>query len=769
MKRPLFLVCILLLVIVWLRLLSGGYERPPEDPFLRLQEKERYTVIGQVCKRDENSFWIQSESICSVNQGESSSPASILNIKEKFICEAEGIEVPIGAFVTLSGDFALYRRASNPGEFDSFRYYRSLGVSGRLTNVSIGQVKGGRWSVREAAYQIRCFLKNRLYERMPSAQAAMLCALLLGDKTELDTEQKDLYKRNGILHILSISSLHITILGMMLYRGLRRVGLPVVPAACIGAGCLLFYGAMVGFSVSACRAIGMFLLRMLAEVCGRTYDCLTALGMLAAIMTIYRPFYLENTGFLLSFSSVGGIGIVLPILTQKEEESLRVYRQRSMGRVCLEKLYLGMKNSLLASLSITLTTLPIQLWFFYEVPIWSVVINLMVLPLVKPLILLGLLCLLPFGGVFSLGPLWILGFYVGVCRWFDALTVRTWNPGRGTEGALVLYYILLAAGLFLLRIGKERKRTKPKLPVTYPEKSGGLQWRVLCGYLCLFLALGVYLCPEKRGNRVIFLDVGQGNCVLLQMSSGENYLYDCGSSSRTEIGRYVCLPVLKYYGVERLDAVFVSHPDTDHINGILELLQLAGENHIKIAQLVLPNIDPSARAEEYQSIFASVDGLQQDDEPVVGYLSAGETWETGAASFACLHPREGMSAEDSNAYSMVLLGDFGDACVLLTGDLEAEGEEELIEVLWEKGSGKTTVLQVAHHGSGKATSAELLQAVRPAATVISAGRKNRYGHPHRETLERLEEVGSMVFCTAECGAITVEFGQEIRVKCFLVN
>ena len=769
MKRPLFLVCILLLVIVWLRLLSGGYERPPEDPFLCLREKERYTVIGQICKREENSFWIRSESICSENQGEKSSPESILKIKEIFICEGEGAEVPVGTRVTLSGEFALFRRASNPGEFDGFRYYRSLGVSGRFYNVSIEELKDGGWSVKETAYQIKCFLKARLFERLPATEAGMMSALLLGDKSELDAEQKDLYKRNGILHILSISSLHITILGMMLYRLLRRCGVPVVPAACIGSACLMFYGAMVGFSVSACRAIGMYLIRMLAEVFGRTYDCLTALGMLAAVMTIYRPFYLENTGFLLSFASVGGIGIVLPILTQKREEPLRLYRERHFWRECLEKLWDGMKSSVLASLSISLMTLPIQLWFYHEVPVWSVVINLLVLPFVKPLILLGLLCLLPFGGLFSYGPMCILGFYTFVCRWFDELAVRTWNPGHGALWQIAVYYGLLSIGLFWLRRAKNSRLQKPEKWVTYPEKKRGPQWGVLGGFLWLILAVGVYLLPERRGNRVIFLDVGQGNCILMQMASGENYLYDCGSSSRSEIGRYVCLPALKYYGVGRLDAVFVSHADADHINGIPELLTLAEENHLEIVQVVLPDIEEQTKAEEYRTILSAVNGLPGDDGPVVTYLAAGENWKIGTASFACLHPGKGMTADDSNAYSLVLLGDFGNAGVLLTGDLEAEGEKELIGRLSERSPEETMVLQTAHHGSGKASSEEFLQTLRPAASIISAGRNNRYGHPHKETLGRLEDVGSKVFCTAECGAVTVEFGREIRVKGFLTD
>lgn len=767
MKRPLFLVCILLLVIVWLRLLSGGYERPPGDPFLSLREKERYTVIGRVCKRDENTFWIQSESICSENQGGSSSPEIILTIQEKFICDAEGYEVHVGDEVILTGELSLYRRATNPGEFDSFRYYRSLGVSGRLTHVNLEKIETGIWSFGEAAYQFRCLLKERLFERMPDAEAAVLSALLLGDKSELDPTQKDLYRRNGILHILSISSLHITILGMMLYRSLRKGGMSVLSAACISAGSLLFYGAMVGFSVSACRAIGMFLIRMLAEVCGRTYDCLTALGMLAAIMAIYRPFYLENVGFLLSFASVAGIEIVLPVLAGRTEEPLRLHLEVSIWRRWLELVRKKVSASLLASLSISLTTLPVQLWFYHEVPIWSVVINFLVLPWVKPLILVGLLCLLPFCSPLSYGPRWILSFYNLVCQWFDQRSLRTWNPGHGSFGQLALYYGLFTLGILWLKRVKGKETPIRQLPATYPVQMKKPHGMLFAGYLELALAVGVYFIPSGGDHQVNFLDVGQGSGVLLQLASGENYLYDCGSSSRSEVGRYLCLPALKYFGVKKLDAIFVSHPDEDHMNGILELLTLAEENHIRIVQIVLPDIQNEAKAEEFQELFSVLWELPEERRPVVTYLSAGEGWVTEQVTFTCLSPKRGMSPENTNAYSLALWGDFGDAGILLTGDLEETGEKSLLDNLPESALTKTIVLQVAHHGSRNATTEQFLQTVCPAASVISAGRNNRYGHPHQETLARLEEAGSQVFCTARQGAVTVDIGREVRVRCFL--
>ena len=137
-----------------------------------------------------------------------------------------------------------------------------------------------------------------------------MSTMLLGDDAGLDREIKELYKRNGIVHILSISGLHITLIGMTLYRLLRRMGMPVWPAALAGSGILILYGIMTGLGVSALRAIAMYLIRMLGEVLGRTYDMLTALGVAGAVTLLFNPMYLCHAGFLLSYGAVLGMGVL---------------------------------------------------------------------------------------------------------------------------------------------------------------------------------------------------------------------------------------------------------------------------------------------------------------------------------------------------------------------------------------------------------------------------------------------------------------------------
>ncbi len=269
-------------------------------------------------------------------------------------------------------------------------------------------------------------------------------------------------------------------------------------------------------------------------------------------------------------------------------------------------------------------------------------------------------------------------------------------------------------------------------------------------------------------NSVAFLDVGQGDCILVRTATGQNCLLDCGSSSRSGGGKYVLLPYLKYHGIQSLDIVFLSHPDQDHVNGVVELLGAKEDSGIEVGQLLLPAIEESAREAQLGALLEAARTAQGSPVPV-GYLSRGDRWDCGSAVFTCLHPREGFGGEEANAYSECVLVEFrqereansapGECAwsLLLTGDVEGKGEEALLgELLSQKREG-VTVLKAAHHGSRSSTSREILDLLQPEVTVISCGRDNRYGHPHRELLERLEASGTFILQTAESGTVTVTF------------
>ena len=844
MQRPLFSVWVGLIILTALRLWRGGDTSPWLPDGGTLAEGSEIVVTGQVCWRENASFYLNEITFYSEQFIDDIKAANQQRISKtyKLKCETTA-PTAIGEYVAVRGAFFEFSEATNPGEFDSRTYYRSKQVMGRLKNAELIERAEPAFGIREWLLQRREYWEAYLTECFPKKEAAIMSALLLGEKGGLEEETRELYRRNGILHILSISSLHITILGMGLYRLLRKAGLPVWAAAVLGGMFMIGYGMLTGFGVSVCRAVGMYLLRMLAEVAGRTYDMLNALGAVGGVMLLWNPYYLQNSGFLLSYTCVLGIGIVYPVLKKwleerqaerrkgkagsvrevriegrkegrkersveemrgerkgkersvrevrgekrkgkegsvrkvdeegrkKKEGSIRERCRRrkekegNIRKVCGKKAKVMLIDSLLLSISIQLVTLPVQLWFFFEVPVLGGVINLLILPLVKPLVISGVFLLLfPFAGKWiSAVGIFILRWYELVCSFFDRLPWQTWNPGRPEIWQILVYY----GALLLMLRGMNR------------GKNSGRGARLGSG--CLFV-MGLILLGMRFGNgaQIIFLDVGQGDCVLIQTEAGENYLYDCGSTSRSNVGKYVLLPYLKYRGIRNLDAIFVSHPDRDHVNGVIEVLEYAKEKGIQVAQIVISATGIENAAEQYVELLEAAAGAYDGAGVEVRLLAAGDKWSgrKGAAEFLCLHPGAAGEGElDVNEASLCLYARLfskkGELSVLLTGDVEGPGEELLTESLERYGIEKTDVWKVAHHGSRNATGEAFLKQIKgewqtPLIAVISCGRKNRYGHPHEETIDRIEAAGAEWYCTKENGAVTVttDKGGKIKVKSY---
>ena len=831
----------------------------------------------------------------------------------------------IGQQIILEGTFSHFATATNPGEFDVQRYYAAKGIGGRVRQSQILAV-GEKYSfLREKLYGFRQVLHDRLAEVFPAKEASVMQTLLLGEKEELDAEVKALYQKNGIAHILSISGLHITLLGMGVYRLLKRLGLPVRAAAVGGAMLLLIYGVMVGMSVSASRAIGMYLLQMLGIFVGRTYDMLTGLGLMALLLVIQEPERLFDVSFLMSFGAVLGICILTPVLSGDSREMdadaelegkeisvwpvwLRTvadilgdsayarnkYREgwRKVAYEGIQRMVSAVKGGFAASVGVILFTLPVQLWFFYEIPVYSVLLNLLVLPFMSVVVAGGILALIPGLGLVGTVDCLILWWYEWICGRFAQLPGAIWCVGRPEIWQIVCYYV----GIFLLVFGREyveawkrrgtygeknvpgdrqhfartlwcfKMRGAWKRRGTYGEENvpgdrlhfARTLWRLItrgadesvrnrkkdcngemiqhsdrrfgicptgvqnalakfrCAWqgamtymnrvphliavvMILGLLIGLLTGNFDCGSRVTFLDVGQGDGIVVETGQGA-YLFDCGSTSRKNIGEYVLKPYLKSRGTRSLRGVFVSHPDEDHINGVIELLENGADWGIVVEQLFLPAIAEGKRTESFATLLAAAEVA----EVPVSYIKCGDEIRDSQLRLLCLHPEENTTLADANAYSECFYvevfakkmkqeaiddrkandasggsaiegsgenGSFagngerkdfrmndGKINILLTGDVEGEGERQLMQEFQEQRGQRefrVDILKVAHHGSGYSTGTEFLAAASPATAIISCGRNNSYGHPHAETLQRLEDARVPWYGTMDYGALTV--------------
>lgn len=634
------------------------------------------------------------------------------------ICYMGGEEIPhMGSLVVMQGDYRAFTHATNPGEFDAADYYQIMEQQGRLMDCRILAQSSTYSAFQDTMYCVREYLSLLTEACFDEEDASVMRAMLLGEKGTLDVELKELYRQNGIIHILAISGLHLSVIGMGCYKLLGKIRLPQPVNIIFTVGIMYCYGMMTGMGISMLRAYIMFGMSLFAKLIGRTYDLLTAVTVAALAVLVQQPLYIQHSGFLFSFGAVCGIGIFLPAV----EGNL-------LGHSRLEKI-------VLSGVAISVSTLPVYLSFYYEFPPYSVLLNLIVIPCMTLVLVCGLMtlfmaaCFLPLGTVAAYPVHLFLGFYEKCCNICLRLPDNKWVTGCPKMWQIVAFLGILAG-----------------LVAWNHRLSKFYFWQ---GVLCALFILTIRL---PQGLQITLVDVGQGDCIYLTGDGGMHMLIDGGSSDKNNVADYQMIPYLKYEGVSYLDAVVVTHPDSDHISGICAMLEEAGTGDISIGTLYLPDVGEAGRNEEYHEL----ERLAYNAGVTVQYLSVGDILHCGEVMLTCLHPDQEWEEDEPNAYSTVLYLRYGSFTALFTGDLEGEGEklvqERLSDILPSEG---VTLLKVAHHGSKNSTDEAFLQTVNPRIALISSGRNNRYGHPHEELLNRLEDRDCLIYRTQESGAVTV--------------
>ena len=648
--------------------------------------------------------------------------------KAKVICYMkEEAQAMIGSRIRLCGRVALFSHGENEGQFEEADFYFKKGYAFKVFGGEEVTVLKPGSRIREGMAGLRERTDRFYREALGESRGSVLSAMILGEKSGMDAEIKNLYRQNGIAHILAISGLHISLIGLGFYRILRRAGVPILPGAAAGCGLLLFYALLVGGGSSVVRASVMLFLQILADVCERSYDLLTAMAFSGLLLLCFRREYLSDAGFLLSFLAVFGIALLSPMFGT---------------------------SSLAATLGVSLTTLPVLLWYYFEFPLYSIVLNLLLVPLLSVALVSGIA-----GGLLRLALLLkpadlVLGLYETVCHLFLKLPFHTLLTGRPKVWQVVLYYVLLAGLRWLY--GFCRRRYLRLLEKELEEEKLKRKWLKQRMALVLFLMVipGILFLNDRRIDGVDMLSIGQGDCLVLRDSQGNAILYDAGSSDVKEAGKYRLIPYLKYNGIRRVEAVYLSHPHADHYSALAELYEQCGENAICVGDLYVSS--PAKTQEAYEALFAAVRKAGRQ----IRLINPGDRQRFGRWELLALHPEADFVSEDVNDTSLVLYGRNGAFSVLLTGDATSMTDDRLIAAMKKYGIKGVDCLKAEHHGSELSNSKPLLTALHPQTAIISCGRNNSYGHPHEAVLMRLKEKGIRFYVTAETGQIRVLIGEK---------
>jgi len=698
-----------------------------------------------------------------------------------------------GQICSVKGHFLELSPATNEGEFSLPSYYKGEGISGVFQAKTIELVRGESSPFAKELFTLKQSLGNRIDALFPEETAGFLKSLFLGERSGITLSEKSLYQSAGISHILAISGLHLSLLGGFFYRLLRKIKLSSLLSSLITSFFLFSYFLFTGSSHSAFRALFMLFLRFAAIQLGKGKDLLSQLSFALLFLLWLNPLSLYSIGMQCSFFTL----FVFFLLEERPGKAVRKKKEKALSKIC-KKHALGFSKhpSLLlkfpAYLSklvpCLLSTLPHRLqgsFLFYLalLPLFS--LTQFSFPLYAPLLNLLLLPLLPF--FFLLGAVSIFLSYLPE-QDFLLLRLLSFSSRFLLNLLFQIFHLFMEKSLALpfsqILLGKMQALSMMfyflflYLLFFFP-KAKSLSLLLSLGFL---LSLPLYLPKPPKELEIAALDVGQGDGFVLRKGALV-FTIDNGSTSKNLFPEQIFFPYCKAKRIQHIDYALLTHCDRDHISGIQALLEK--NPSISLSHLILP---ASALQDHRYDLLkrlaynhgADVSYWQKGDELVFSEqgicLSAKKTaWAENPSTskkrgpdtkghqlhIRCFYPNDSTYIEEANAHSIGCLLEYGHFRMLFTGDMPKESEEALLENCREtEASPIVDVLKLAHHGSKTSSCPSFLSETRAKFALFSYGKKNRYGHPHKNTVENCQKYRLFPLETAKLGEILIKTNGE---------
>ncbi|MFL0364268.1 DNA internalization-related competence protein ComEC/Rec2 [Pseudobacillus sp. 179-B 2D1 NHS] len=634
--------------------------------------------------------------------------------------ELQGILLP-GTICRVSGKLEEPEGKRNRNGFDYQLFLKRNHIFWQLKvdRLSLSSCVKKEKSVKERIIHWRLKGINHLKTAFPESLQPVATALLFGDRSSTEEDVMEAYQRLGVIHLLAISGLHVGLITSLVYYAMIRIGIVKETAQLILLISLPIYALLAGGSPPVIRAVLMTLLILLAVRFHHKFTALDALSTSFILVILYDPYFIYQAGFQLSY--------------------LISFALLLSSKVILSSSVSPLRNMFIVTSVSQIAGLPVLMYHFFEVSLYSFAANLFFAPFysffVLPFLFIAFLLSIILGPVdLLLEPLRFLleqvdRAAVKISQWPGAVM----TTGRPDDFLLIFMCLFVAAGFLQW------------------EKT--LNGKRISAFLVVIIGVPVMLPTYSATGEVSFVDVGQGDAILITLPFNKgNYLIDTGGllpfqkeewqrqKRNFSIGSDVLLPYLKGKGITRIDKLILTHSDYDHIGAAEELL-----GHIAIKEIV---ISPGSESKPVMKQTIERAAMHRVSVRYGKYM---ESWQEGEAYFQIVSPAD--NHYEGNDDSIVIYAVIGEKKWLFTGDMEAEGETQLLK----KFSMDVDVLKVGHHGSRSSTTAPFITNMNPETAVISLGKNNRYGHPHKEVIERLQDQGVAVWRTDIHGEIVYAY------------
>ena len=704
-----------------------------------------------------------------------------------------------GQICSVKGHFLELNPATNEGEFSLTRYYKGEGISGVFQANTIELIQGESSPFAKELFTLKQSLGNRISSLYPEETAAFLKSLFLGERSGITLSEKSLYQSAGISHILAISGLHLSLLGEFFYRLLRKAKISSLLSSLITSFFLFSYFLFTGSSHSAFRALFMLFLRFAAIQLGKGKDLLSQLSFALLFLLWLNPLSLYSVGMQCSFFTL----FVFFLLEERPGKTVRKKKEKVLSKICKKhKLALSKHPSVLLKfpsflsklIPCFLSTLPHRLqgsFLFYLalLPLFSLI--QFSVPLYAPLLNLFLLPLLPF--FFLLGAFSILLSYLPE-QDFLLLRLLSISSRFLVNRLFQLFHLFMEKSLALpfsrIPLGKMQALSVMfyflflYLLFFFP-KAKSLSLLLSLGFL---LSLPLYLPKPPKELEIAALDVGQGDGFVLRKGNLV-FTIDNGSTSKNLFPEQIFFPYCKAKRIQHIDYALLTHCDRDHISGIQALLEK--NPSIDLSHLILPASaledhrydllkrlaynhgadifywqkgDELVFSEQGICLPTKVNAMAENSTMAENHATTKKEWSGTKGHqlyIRCFYPNDSSHIEEANAHSIGCLLTYGHFRMLFTGDMPKEAEEALLENCREaEVSPVVDVLKLAHHGSKTSSCPSFLSETQAKFALFSYGKKNRYGHPHKNTVENCQKYCLFPLETAKLGEILIKTNGE---------
>jgi len=702
----------------------AGMNKITFDPEINSIDKvKNTTVVGEVTKIDlkridQLNFYIKVDSMYS--------DEFLITENLNILCKINGSkkliknisdELKPGNKVKVSGFYYKGREKRNPGEFDYDAYLKSKNILGILNISEFADkdiIDSKTNFIPNLIYQVRVAIDDQIKKNNSAETAALLRGLLLADRGEIDYQTKNDFINAGVVHVLAVSGLHVGYIILIFIFLFGRFNLYLRSILTIAG--LIGFMLITGIPPSVFRATVMAIIIILAILMNRSTNLINSISIAAIIVLVFNPNEIYNPGFQLSFSAVLAIGIILPYMNSLLDKWN--FKNRLVKYVIL---------FCAVSLSVQIGTLPFTLLYFNKFSVVALLTNLVVIPLIGFIVASGIVTLiisliLPFIAVyFAAANSLLVSLLLYIINFSGNLSFSFISINDYTLTDLLIFYLLLTFLLYFL----------PRFE-TYKSKL--LLIIIVASNIYVYSAVDdVELMPENLLS-VLMIDVGQGDSFLIKFPNGQTALVDAGNATTTfDNGERVILPLLNYLGIAKVDYGIVTHIDSDHYGGFVSLV-LAG----MINQIYKPELDSTLSKDQRFEEFITQEGI-----PVHYFCE--QKLEIGDTRLYFLYDEniKEISSRSTNDRSGIFKLYYGKTSFLFTGDVEKR-----MEKFFSKKYNNfldSDVLKVGHHGSKTSSSQDFLDLVTPRISLISAGYKNKFGHPVKDIIERLQNEGSIIY------------------------